>query len=554
MNTPLKTALALATLAFAVQASAQVTFYESEQFGGQSFTADSEVRNLKRFGFNDAASSAVVQDGRWEVCDQNRYQGRCRVLRPGSYPSLRAMGMNNRISSVQEISREARIAENRYAPSPQPVAAAGANAVMYQYENFRGATFTATGNVANLNRFGFNDAASSLIVNNAPVEVCSGEGYRGKCVMLPPGRYASLGAMGLNDRVTSMRGVERTADLRRPIQTQTNTGGSVTFYEREGFAGRSFIAEREVGSFQRFGYNDLASSAVVTGAAWELCPEDGFGGRCVVLAPGEYPSLRQVGLDNRVSSVRRRDASSAAAPPTIAPSITFFRDSNFAGPSVTAQQGFNEFRDLGLRGRAQSAEVIGGSWEVCPDRQFGGQCMLLRPGRYPTLASMGLNTQVESARASAINPINASNDPRRDGRGETGRFFEVPVTSVRAVIGNPEQRCWIDKEQAGSNPNVPAAIVGALLGGVLGNQVGGGTGKDIATIGGVVAGAAIGSRIGSGNTDTRDVRRCEEIPAQARTEYWDVTYSFRGQERRVQLNTAPGRTLTVNEAGDVVPS
>ncbi len=545
MNTPLKTAIALATLVVAAQASAQVTFYEGEQFSGRTFTADQEVRNFKRFGFNDAASSAVVQNGRWEVCDQTRFEGKCMVLRPGSYPSLRAMGLNNRISSVQEISRDARIADNRYAPVVKPPVVANVSAVFYEHDNFRGATFTAADNVGDFRRAGFNDAASSVIVNNGPVEVCSDEGFRGKCVTLPPGRYASLGSMGLNDRISSVRGLDRVVDNRRPAP---NVASSVTFYEREGFSGRSFVAERDVANFQRFGFNDLASSAVVSGAPWELCPQNGFAGRCVVLTPGEYPTLRSMGLNNRVSSVRRGDSALASAPPAAPSSITFFQDPYFNGASATSQRGFEDFRTVGLRGAAQSVEVVGGSWEVCPDRQFSGQCMLLRPGRYPTLASMGLNERIESARASTVA---ISSEQPRGGRADNIRFFEAPVTSVRAVVGTPEQRCWIDQEQAKSSANVPAAIAGALLGGILGHQVGGGTGKDVATIGGVVAGAAIGSRIGTGGGDTRDVRRCENIPAQANAEYWDVTYSFRGREYRAQMNAAPGRTVTVNESGEL---
>lgn len=459
MKTPIRTAMALATLAVAAQASAQVTFYETEQFGGRSFTADREVRNLKRFGFNDAASSAVVDEGRWEVCDQTRFEGRCRVLRPGNYPSLRAMGLNNRISSVQAIGLDERVADGRYAPLPRVVRA--------------------------------------------------------------PGRVADA----------------------RPQPMPTVPG--VTFYEREGFAGRSFNTERPVANFQRFGFNDRASSAVVVGAPWEVCPANGFAGACVVLPPGDYPTLRSMGLNNRVSSVRPGEVSVAARPPATNAAITFFQDDHFRGPSITSRQPITDFRRAGLNGRAQSVEVVGTTWEVCPDRAFSGQCMLLRPGRYPTLASMGLHEQIESARVSEL--VSSTDRPRRGH----GRTFEAPVTAVRAVVGTPEQRCWVDQEQASNNPNVPAAIAGALLGGLLGHQVGGGTGKDVATIGGAVAGAAIGSRVGNGRGETRDVQRCEQIPAQARTQYWDVTYDFRGLEHRVQLDAAPGRTVTVDETGEL---
>ncbi len=105
------------------------------------------------------------------------------------------------------------------------------------------------------------------------------------------------------------------------------------------------------------------------------------------------------------------------------------------------------------------------------------------------------------------------------------RLSEAPVTSVRAVMGTPEQRCWIERQQVVNEPdkreyNVPGAVIGGVLGGILGHQIGGGSGKDIATVGGAVGGAAIGAHVNSKTSSsqysTRDVRRCEHDGAAAR--------------------------------------
>ena len=89
MNKSLKPLLGIAAVAFAAHASAQVTFYEGEGFRGRTFAANGEVKNFQQTGFNDRASSVVVERGRWEVCEDARFQGRCVVLRRGSYDSLR---------------------------------------------------------------------------------------------------------------------------------------------------------------------------------------------------------------------------------------------------------------------------------------------------------------------------------------------------------------------------------------------------------------------------------------------------------------------------------
>jgi uncharacterized protein YcfJ len=242
----------------------------------------------------------------------------------------------------------------------------------------------------------------------------------------------------------------------------------VTFYEREGFRGQSFTTERQVGNLDRYGYNDRASSAVVLRDQWEVCDDSEFRGRCVVLRPGHYPSLAAMGLNNRVSSVRS----------------------------------------------------VSGDARV-DDRRYA-------PPPPP--------------------PPAPAHDYRR--RGEE-RLYEVDVTSVHAVVGPPEQRCWVEREQVTqerSRANVPGAIAGAVLGGILGHQIGRGRGQDIATAGGAVAGAAVGANVGRETTE--DVRHCASTPSQAPPEYWDVTYNFRGQEHRVQMTAPPGPRVTVNAEGE----
>ncbi len=242
----------------------------------------------------------------------------------------------------------------------------------------------------------------------------------------------------------------------------------VTFYEGEAFRGRAFSSARQVENFQRTGFNDLASSAIVDRGRWEVCEDARFEGRCVVLRPGNYESLRGMGMNNRISSMR-------------------------------------------------------------PVRNHG---------RYD-------NEAPEPAMAPAY----------EFRRRPSERMFEAPVTSVHAVGGTPEQRCWMEHQQVAApgrgDANVGGAIAGALLGGILGHQVGGGTGKDVATVGGAVAGGAIGANVGRDNTTMvdREVRRCETT-ANAQPAYWDVTYNYRGVDHHVQMSTAPGPTIAVNRNGE----
>ena len=115
MNNLLKGAMATALLVAATQAAAQVTFYSQEGLSGRAFVVNGTVENFDGSGFNDRASSVIVQRGRWEVCEHAFFQGRCTVLVPGQYPSLRAMGMNDRLSSVRRVR-----GNPQYAVAPPP--------------------------------------------------------------------------------------------------------------------------------------------------------------------------------------------------------------------------------------------------------------------------------------------------------------------------------------------------------------------------------------------------------------------------------------------------
>jgi uncharacterized protein YcfJ len=142
-------------------------------------------------------------------------------------------------------------------------------------------------------------------------------------------------------------------------------------------------------------------------------------------------------------------------------------------------------------------------------------------------------------------------------RRENERLYEARVTYVRAVVGPPQQRCWVEPTLVDrSSPggvNVPGAIAGGVVGGIIGHQIGGGRGQDIATGIGVVGGAAAGANIGRGSDElvyNQNVQHCEYMPASARPDYWDVTYVFNGYEHRTQITTPPGSTILVNAQGE----
>lgn len=356
----------------------------------------------------------------------------------------------------------------------------------------------------------------------------------------------------------------------------SQTFAQVSFYQNENYEGATFTTDRPVENFRQFGFNDKATSVIVVGKLWEACDRPRFGGNCTVLRPGQYPSLTAMGLTQRVASVRtvdsnqrineKRYAPAAAAAPSNA-QVIFYANENFQGQSFTAQSQIDDLTSFGFDNRASSAMVLGDNWEICENIQFSGRCVVLQPGRYASLVSMGMEDRVSSIRNLAANAQVSSDRyaplpaPVYDNRRRNDeRLYEANVTSVRAVVDAPEKRCWMEREPVAAQPNenynIGAALAGAVIGGVLGHQVGGGSGKQLATVGGVIAGAAAGAnvdRIMGGKNQSaaaQDVQKCDTVPSQAKTEFWDVTYTFRGQDHTIQTTSQPGRTISVNGQGE----
>jgi uncharacterized protein YcfJ len=238
--------------------------------------------------------------------------------------------------------------------------------------------------------------------------------------------------------------------------------------------------------------------------------------------------------------------------------VTLYERDGLRGHEFTADRPIGDLERFGFNDRASSARVVNGAWQVCEDARFSGNCVVLQPGDYYDLRSMGLNNQISSVRPVdndySRNDNDYGNAPRAVGSYERDdRPYEARVTSVHAVVGPPEQRCWMERQDVvQDNHNVPGAVIGGIIGGVLGHQVGEGRGNTAATIGGAVAGAAIGSNVnrGADTTYSQDVQRCAYAPRDSAPAYWDVTYEFRGVPHHAQLTAPPGPTIAVDRDGN----
>ena len=271
-----------------------------------------------------------------------------------------------------------------------------ADVTFYEGENFTGRQVDANGTHPNLTTSGFNHRARSAVVDGSGVEVCRDINFGGGCTVLKPGRHPSLGEW--NNQISSTRAY--VAPKAQPVLS--DGGGRATFYEAEGFQGRNFSANGAVPNLVERGFNDRAESAIVEGAAIEICRDINFGGGCGVLQPGRYETLGD--YRNRVSSIRpvatgpdRRDWPNDGR----RASATLYRGPNLTGrPVALTGDGAS---DLGaFSGRASSLVVENGYWIFCTEPEFRGQCRTFGPGEYRQLPPQ-LDNTISSGRRISTN-------------------------------------------------------------------------------------------------------------------------------------------------------
>jgi hypothetical protein len=189
----------------------------------------------------------------------------------------------------------------------------------------------------------------------------------------------------------------------------------VIIYKQPNFRGQSQVVNGEVANLEG-GFARDASSLVVKGGYWEVCDQDHFRGNCHVLEPGQYPrldsnlnerivSIRYLGNDQKfakrayreeIREARREDRRQYRERVAASGAIDLYGRPNFRGRSVRVDDNAPDLYDRNFDGRASSAIVRDGTWQLCSEPGYSGSCLVVGPGEYPRLA--GLDDRVSSIR------------------------------------------------------------------------------------------------------------------------------------------------------------
>ncbi|MYN08083.1 beta/gamma crystallin-related protein [Pseudoduganella aquatica] len=78
-----------------------IELFEHARFEGRRVSFQGEMRSLRAADFNDRASSMVIYEGQWQLCEHDNFGGQCVVYGPGRYDNLGPM--NDKPSSLRRI-------------------------------------------------------------------------------------------------------------------------------------------------------------------------------------------------------------------------------------------------------------------------------------------------------------------------------------------------------------------------------------------------------------------------------------------------------------------
>jgi hypothetical protein len=285
---------------------------------------------------------------------------------------------------------------------------------LYQGPGFQGRSIVTAGAISNLQRTDFDGVASSVVVRDGRWEACTRPDFTGVCAELVPGQYANLDTR-LNGRVMSARQIADRRDVTRivvapdaPVVTSAERavvvtepvaeGPHVILYQHTGNGIRAVELRANVDDLGSRNFASTADAALVAGGTWRLCDAAGGRGRCAEYSPGQYVNLGA--LDRRVVSAylvapvtMTTTVPVAVVPPGRA---VLYQNPNFSGTFAVVERGNAPDLDWArFTNPAASVRIESGTWLLCSELGYQGDCRVLGPGNYASLPGM---TGVWSAR------------------------------------------------------------------------------------------------------------------------------------------------------------
>jgi len=262
-------------------------------------------------------------------------------------------------------------------------AATAAEIQVCEHKNYGGRCVTLLHGVNDLRDWGMSNTISSFRIRSGNWRMCSAPNLQGTCQDFTRS-VSDLSGTRLQDAVSSLR----------PVRSGSGGGGTaIVVYTAPNFRGRSLVFSDDISDLRRVGLNDRISSVRVLGGRWVLCTDINYVG-CRSVSD-DIPDLGVIGWGSRISSIREGQnwwnagggsrgygggygtGQGRGGYENQLPTVTFFQDPNFRGRSYSTQREVRNLADVGFNDMAASIRISGGRWQVCTDKNFKGQCLVI---------------------------------------------------------------------------------------------------------------------------------------------------------------------------------
>jgi beta/gamma crystallin len=181
--------------------------------------------------------------------------------------------------------------------------------------------------------------------------------------------------------------------------------GGITVFTDPDFGGESASFREDTPDLVAYELNDKISSIrIPRGESWEVCQDINYANRCQIITR-DMSNLREIGWDNRISSLRRVTGNGfgRGRPPLFPDTgnrggITVFTDRDFRGDTASFREDAADLVAYGLNDKISSLRIPPGeSWEVCQDIKFQNRCQIITRS-IPDLKSIGWDDRISSLR------------------------------------------------------------------------------------------------------------------------------------------------------------
>lgn len=275
---------------------------------------------------------------------------------------------------------------------------------LFDRPDFGGQRLTLNQGAPDLGAYGMGGRASSVVVHRGNWEFCTRPDFRGACITVGPGRYGRLPA-ALNDSLASLRPAGMVAPVPpqpplppRPTRPEPFGQATIVLYAGD-FSGPELRLFDAVQDLARRAFNDTATTIDVLAGQWELCSDGGYSGQCLRFGPGRHRLPHE--LRDRLSSLRPAQGGPMPPPfpdrpdrpdrpgrpgtgpwPGATPAVVLYENRDYSGRQLPLAGAVNNLNGMDFNDRASAVEIFRGRWQLCRHADFGGDCVVLGPGRY----------------------------------------------------------------------------------------------------------------------------------------------------------------------------